>query len=40
MTSSKSGGLKAIILAAGKETATTGAEQIVLQPIGDRKVID
>ena len=40
VTSSKSEGLKAIILAAGKETATTGAEQIVLQPLGDRKVID
>lgn len=32
--------LKAVILAAGKEAITADAKPIVLQPLGDRKIID
>ena len=32
--------LKAVILAAGKEAMTADAKPIVLQPLGDRKIID
>lgn len=32
--------LKAVILAAGKETVTASAEPIVLLPLGERKIID